>query len=90
MQSSKPSKATTSTGLRQNRLKDIILQWDSSQGSDPVIKAINSQAVESEFFHDLEKDPNYIQVCFFFSNFPQAKICVTDHQEMGKDSCSFC
>ena len=62
MQSGNLAKATTSTALKQSCLKDIILEWDSSQGCDPVIKALSSQEVVSDFFHDLEKDPNQIQV----------------------------
>jgi len=61
------SNATTSkeeTGLRRCRLKDIILEWDPSQGSEPIIKAINSQGVAPELFKDLEKDPNYVKVGF--------------------------
>jgi len=63
---SEPLKATHLSlpeGLQGICLKDIILEWSPSQGSEPIIKALNNeeQEVIPEILH-LDNDPNYIQV----------------------------
>jgi hypothetical protein len=61
-QTSSPNPLQQGKGLRKCDLKDIILEWNSSQGAEPIIKALHSHGVEDEFLQHLDEDPNYIKV----------------------------
>jgi len=46
-------------------LKKLIISWNASDGSQPIIDAMNDWGIDTDDFLDLHKDPKGIKVGTF-------------------------